>query len=122
MANRRPIICASDSLHFSIKLCPRGAHTCALRLFRCCDVNINSMTLKLEDDIDILKMYLYTQNEVARLRHSKLLTVDEICMANKKIRKELSRSKVKVKCHQIPTTSSVHHETHSACLRRVTAR
>jgi len=36
------------------------------------------MTLKLEGDLDILKMYLHTENEVARLRHSKLLKLDEI--------------------------------------------
>jgi len=45
------------------------------------------VTLKLEGDLNILKMYLYTKNEIARLRHSKLLTVDEICKANEKIRK-----------------------------------
>jgi len=39
------------------------------------------MTLKLESDLDILIMYLHTENEVARLMHSKLLTLDEICMA-----------------------------------------
>jgi len=36
------------------------------------------MTLKLEGDLDILKMYLHTKNEVARLRHSKLLKMDKI--------------------------------------------
>jgi len=36
------------------------------------------MTLKLEDDLDILKTYPHSENEVVRLRHSKLLTVDEI--------------------------------------------
>jgi len=35
------------------------------------------MTFKLEGDPDILKMYYHTENKVARLRHSKLLTVDE---------------------------------------------
>jgi len=30
------------------------------------------MTLKLEGDLDILKVYLHTENEVAGLRHSKL--------------------------------------------------
>jgi len=40
--------------------------------------------LKLEGDLDILKMYLHTNNEVAMLRHSKLLMVDEICIANEK--------------------------------------
>jgi len=42
------------------------------------------MTLKLEGDLDILKIYIHTENEVARLRHSKVLTVDEICMENEK--------------------------------------
>jgi len=45
------------------------------------DLDINTMTLKLESDLDHLKMYLGTENEVARLRHSKLLMLDEICMA-----------------------------------------
>jgi len=33
------------------------------------------MTLKLEGDLDILKMYLYTKNE------SKAFIMDDICMA-----------------------------------------
>jgi len=41
------------------------------------------MTLKLEDDLDIPKMCLHTENEVARLRRSKLLAVDDIGVANK---------------------------------------
>jgi len=45
------------------------------------------MTLKLEGDLDILITYLHIQNEVARLRHSKILTVDDIGMVNEKIRK-----------------------------------
>jgi len=53
-------------------------------LFRCCDLDINPMTLKFVGDLDILKMYFHAENEVARLRHSKLLTVDEICTANEK--------------------------------------
>jgi len=40
------------------------------------------MTLKLAGDLDILKMYLHTKDEVARFRCSKLITVDEICMVN----------------------------------------
>jgi len=67
-----------------IKLCPRGAHTYAQPLFRCCDLDNSPMTLKLEDDLDILNMYLHTENEVARLRHSKLLIEDDMCMANEK--------------------------------------
>jgi len=45
------------------------------------------MTLKLEGDLDILKMHLHIENEVAGLRHSKLLTVDKICMVNERILK-----------------------------------
>jgi len=36
------------------------------------------------DDLDILKMFLHTENEVAMLRHSKLLMEDDMCMANEK--------------------------------------
>jgi len=68
-----------------IKLCPpRAAYTCTRPLFRYCNLGINPITLKLESDLDILNMYIDTENEVAKLRHSKLLTVDEICMINKK--------------------------------------
>jgi len=55
-----------------IKLCPRGAQTCALPLFCDRDLEINPVTLKLEGDLDILKMYLHTKNEAVSLRHSKL--------------------------------------------------
>jgi len=59
--------------NYNIKLCPRGAQTCALSLFCDRDLEINAMTLKLEDDIDIiLNMYPHTENEAASLRHSKL--------------------------------------------------
>jgi len=43
------------------------------------------MTAKLEGDLDIPTMYLHTENEIARLRHSKLLTVYEMCTSNEKI-------------------------------------
>jgi len=74
-----------DSRHVPIstliKLCPWGStHKCA-PTFCCRDLDINPMTLKLKGDLDILKMYLQTENEVARLRHSKLLTLHEIGMA-----------------------------------------
>jgi len=36
------------------------------------------VTLKLEGDLDVLKMYFHIENEVARLRHLKLLIMDEI--------------------------------------------
>jgi len=52
-----------------IKLCSRGAQTCALPLFCDRDLEINPMTLKLESDLDVLKMYPQTENEAARLRH-----------------------------------------------------
>jgi len=59
------------------KLCPRGAARPLL-----CSRNFdNPMTMKLEGDLDILKMYLHIENEVDKLRHSKLLLTDEICMA-----------------------------------------
>jgi len=34
-------------------------------IFHCCDLDINPMILKVEGDLDILKMYLHTENEVA---------------------------------------------------------
>jgi len=34
------------------------------------------MTLKLEGDLDILKMYLHIENEAASLRHSKLKSLN----------------------------------------------
>jgi len=52
-----------------IKLCPRGAQTYALPLFCERDLEINPVTLKLEGDLNILKMYLQTENEVAGLSH-----------------------------------------------------
>jgi len=55
-----------------IKLCPRGAQTCALPLFCDRDLEINPVTLKLEGDQDILMANLHTENEAAGLRHSKL--------------------------------------------------
>jgi len=72
------------------------------------------MTQKLEGDLDILKMYLYTKTEVAMLRHLKLMHT-----ANKKIRKYLSKSNVTnfqtllafttghipIKLHQFPISS-----------------
>jgi len=56
----------------NIKLCPTGASTCALPLFCDRDLEINAMTLKVEDDLYNLKMYLHTENKAASLSHSKL--------------------------------------------------
>jgi len=44
----------------NIKLCARTAQTYALPLFCDRDLEINPMILKLEGDLDILKMYLHT--------------------------------------------------------------
>jgi len=43
----------------------RGAHTCERALFCSCDLHVNPMVLKVEDDLDILRMYLHIKNEVA---------------------------------------------------------
>jgi len=40
--------------------------SCTLPLLRCRDLDLGSMILKLNRDLDILKMYLQTKNEVAR--------------------------------------------------------
>jgi len=53
-----------------------------------------TLTLKLEGALDILKMYLYTKYEVARLRHSKLLTVDKVSTANTKKYENSSQSQM----------------------------
>jgi len=50
-----------------IKMCPRGAQTCELPLFCDCKIKINAMTLKLEGDLHILKMYLHTENEAQNI-------------------------------------------------------
>jgi len=42
-------------------------------VFCCCDLDMNVMTLKLEGYLDILKTYLHTENEDARLRHLEVL-------------------------------------------------
>jgi len=83
-----------------IKLCLRGAQTCALSLFCDRDFEINPMTFKLEGDRDILKMYPHAENEAASLRHSKLRAWIE------KIR-NMSRSKTRSKCQKLRITSSV---------------
>jgi len=55
-----------------IKLCPREEQTFVMPLFCDCDLEINHVTLKLEDDQYIVKMYLHTVNEAASSLHSKL--------------------------------------------------
>jgi len=60
------------------------------------------MTLKLEGNLDILKIHLQTKNEVATLRHSTLLIDDDMCLANEKNTK-IAQSQI----HQLSTTSSI---------------
>jgi len=53
---------------------PSGAQACVLTLFCCRDLDFDSMTLKLESDLDILKIYLHINDEaatkeVARSKH-----------------------------------------------------
>jgi len=63
---------ADYRIHASIKLCPREAQTWHCHRFFDRDLEINTMTLKPEGELDIPKMYLHTENEAASLRHSKL--------------------------------------------------
>jgi len=87
-----------------------AAHTCTWTLFSCCESDINPSILKLEGDLDIVKMNLHTTNEVAGLRHLKLLTaVDEICMANAK-RAKIS---LKVKMSRAPNYLRHYHNRYS---------
>jgi len=53
-----------------IKLCPKGAHNCARPLFCCRDLDLGPVTLNLDRDLDVLKVYLHTENE----SHSKVIT------------------------------------------------
>jgi len=64
-----PDCCILDTCHsqniYSIKLFQMGAQACALPLFCNRTLEINPMTLKLNSDLDSLKMYHHTKNEVA---------------------------------------------------------
>jgi len=83
--------------NYLIKLCPRGAQTCVLLLFCDRDREVNPMTLNLEGDqdivkmylfhhtdskdcdLDILKMYLQTENEVSMSSRSKYIAwIEEV--------------------------------------------
>jgi len=68
------------------------------------------MTLKLKGDVDILKMHLHTENAATRLRHSKLLTVDEMYGKWKNTQIVLM---VKGQGQMSPITSSLRHGTYS---------
>jgi len=63
-----------------------GEHRPALQLLCGRELGLNRMTLKLEDDPDILKIYAHTENEAASLRHSNLRALIkkyEICLVVK---------------------------------------
>jgi len=49
---------------YTTKLRPRGAQTCALPPFCDRDLEINPVTLKLEDDLDILRCTLTLKMKV----------------------------------------------------------
>jgi len=68
---------------------PEGGINLSAALFCDLDLQINPKpkSVKLERDLDILKLYLHTENEAASLRHSKLGAWIE------QIRKYVSRSK-----------------------------
>jgi len=73
--------------------------------YRCSDLDLKAVTLKLNCDLDVLKMCLETENEVARSSHSKYIAWMD------KVQKYLSRSRSNVT--QLQTTSSVPHGTYS---------
>jgi len=75
-----PFSIAATVLLITELLCPTGAPARGRRLFAV-------VTLKLEGDLNFLKMYLQTEYEVGKLMHSKLIMVGEIYMVNEKIRK-----------------------------------
>jgi len=90
---RKPPITATD---ISIK--PQQLPRCTLQLLCSRDLDFRPMTLKLYHDLDILKTYHHTRMKL-------------LGKAGKY--KNSSRSKIKVKCHQLPTTSGVHGGTYS---------
>jgi len=53
--------------------CVRGNTNLRAVLLLYRDLDTYLMTLKLDRDIDILKMHLYTGNEVVRSSHSKVI-------------------------------------------------
>jgi len=81
-----------------IKLYPGGSHICARPLIRCCD--LNSMTLKLEGDLDILKCTFTPKMDLPGLLSVFMVSENYLnsCQGQR------SRSKAKVKCHQLVTT------------------
>jgi len=56
-----------------IPIKPQQFPTGSLWVFHLCDLDLRPMTLKLNRDLDIPKLYLQTENEVARSSHSKYI-------------------------------------------------
>jgi len=54
-----------------IKLCPRGAQTCARLFFAAVVLTLNH-DIETDRDLDILKMYHHTENKIARPSYSKM--------------------------------------------------
>jgi len=50
--------------------------SCMLPLFRRRDLDVGLMTLKMNRDLDILKMYLQTDNEVAWVKQCKIYSLN----------------------------------------------
>jgi len=90
-------------------LCPSGTQTCARTLFRCRDIDIKP------HDLDTWSWPIYSKDVSTALKMKFIgQAVQKLWLElNKKKRKLFSRSKVKVECLQLSTTSSVHHGTYS---------
>jgi len=63
------------------------------------------MTLKLEGDLHILKMYLHTENEAASLRHSKLRDLARSKCQKLRIILSVIVTDIPIKPQQFPTNS-----------------
>jgi len=77
---------------------------------------LTPMTLQLKGDLDILKMYFQTENEVHTSSPCKGISWSE------KQWKQFSRSKLKVKCCQTSNTSSARREIYSYQLTSISHR
>jgi len=47
-----------------------GSTKLRVTVFGCCDLDLDPLTLKLDWEMEILKTYLLTEDEVARSSHS----------------------------------------------------
>jgi len=69
------------------------------------------MTLKLENDLDILKMYTHTENEAANLRHSKLSAQGQRSRSTCLKLLAFTMVHIPIKLHQFTTNSLVIGQT-----------